>query len=88
MSLYRLQYDAAGYLDFEVVGQSRDEVIRRFSAAARAWCKKSGGTWAEAAIEDVTSRQYGSTDRERPDLIETMGPGVTVDGEGFWGYEF
>ena len=87
MSLYRLRYEAACHLTFEVIDQSRQSVIDRFSAGARAWCRQNGGTWADDAVEEVRHRAF-SRDPNRPDLIEDLCPCVTVDGEGFWGYDY
>lgn len=76
MNLYQLKYEAAGYLYFDVIGTSHEDVLERFTEAARAKCKISGGTWAEEAIEEVTWK----LDK----LISLIGPGVMIDYEPFY----
>lgn len=72
--MYRLYRDVRGYLSFEVIGLSKQDVLDRFAAAVRARCKISKGDWAEDEIERVKWSD-----------IETLGPGVTIDGEPFFG---
>lgn len=76
MNLYQLKYEAAGYLDIEVIGTSPEDVLERFAEAVRAKCKISGGTWAEQAIEEVGWQ----SDK----LISLIGPGVMIDFEPFY----
>lgn len=76
MNLYELHYEAAGYLNIHVIGTSNEDVLERFAAAVRAKCKKSGGTWAEDAIEEVRGKSIT--------LINLIGPGVMIDFEPFY----
>ena len=70
--LYRLSGEFGGYLDIEIIDVSREAVLKRFAEVVRKKCKRSGGTWAEEAIEDVTYRD---------DAIELLMPGARMDGE-------
>lgn len=74
--MYRIRCEVSDYLSFEVIDQSRDGVLERFKAAVRARVSEER---ANEAIERV---------EHRPDqYLETLGPGVTIDGEPFYGYE-
>jgi hypothetical protein len=74
MNLYRIRKEVGGYLQIEVIDQGRRSVVDRFCVAVRAKCAISGGTWAQDEIDSL-----------KPDDVEAIAPGVTIDGEPFWG---
>jgi hypothetical protein len=89
--LFRLQKESGGYLSVEVIGESVDDVVKRFEAFARAKCKRSGGTWADDEIEAVRNAgarfKIALANEDYSVLLGSMfqqiTPGVTVDGEMF-----
>ncbi len=51
--MYHLRKEAGGYLSVDIYAPTPEACIERFAAFARARCKRSGGAWAEAEIEEV-----------------------------------
>lgn len=90
--LYRLKTESGGYLSVEVIGGTVADVVARFEGFAREKCKRSGGTWAEAEIEQVRAaaerfeRALANSDHTTlmASMFEQITPGVIVDGERFF----
>lgn len=90
--LYRLKKESGGYLSVEVIGGRVEDVVSRFEAFAREKCKRSGGAWAEAEIEQVRAaaerfeRALANSDHVTlmASMFEVIRPGVFVDGKPFF----
>ncbi|AXQ69911.1 hypothetical protein HOU03_gp357 [Caulobacter phage CcrSC] len=70
---HRLQITVRGYLMFEVFGSSPDDVMAQFAEAVRRKAKIGG--WSDQAQHEI--------DSIKPEWIETISHGVTIDGEPF-----
>ncbi|AXQ69352.1 hypothetical protein HOU02_gp373 [Caulobacter phage CcrBL9] len=70
---FRLQITVRDYLPFEVFGDSPEDVMTQFTDAVHRKAKIGG--WSAHAQHEI--------DRIRPEWIEELRHGVTIEGEPF-----
>lgn len=76
MSLFRLKCEVRGYLNFEVIAETPEDVMLKFGAAIYRKAQKAGWNAEEAQAE---------IDRIKPEWIEEVTPGVWIDFEPDYG---
>lgn len=86
MPLYRLNIEVANYLSVEVIAESLEDLLEKFTEWARAKCKRSGGTWADEEIDRVETYigQFQRNPGSYENSITVLSPSLWVDGEPYF----